>query len=97
MLVFIGGLIEWVVDFVTDVWLVRKKRSLKNRPENTWNKAAEDVALVDGLTTALLAFAVVVFVVIHFVVGLSLGVSLSLSIAPALLYCCYRWIKLMNG
>lgn len=96
MMIFIGGLIEWIVDFVTDTWLVRKKRSLNKRVDHTWSGAAKDVAYLDGLIVVLSALAVVSFVVLFFSLELSFGLSFIVSVMPVALYSGYKWFKLLN-
>lgn len=96
MMIFIGGLIEWIVDFVTDAWLVRKRRSLNKRTDTSWRGAGADVAFLDGLTVMLSAFAVVSFVVLNFSLELSFGFAFFVSAVPVGLYIAYRWIRLMN-
>jgi len=98
MRVFIGGLIEGILDFLTDVWLLRKKRSLDGRPENTWKKDAADVAYLEWWLTAVACGAALLgFVVLFYVFGLSFGVSFFVPVVPATLYCVYRWITLTKA
>jgi hypothetical protein len=96
MMIFIGGLIEWIVDFVTDAWLVRKRRSLNKRADDSWQGAATDVAYLNGLMVVVSAFAVVSFFVLYFSLDLSFGLSMVVSVAPVALYSGYKWFKLLN-
>ncbi|MEG1681647.1 MAG: hypothetical protein RR326_16235, partial [Stenotrophomonas sp.] len=86
----LGGLIEGVVDFVTDIWVLRRQRSGRNRTTNSLGRDAADTALFDvwALLLSLLAFAC--FAVMFFVAELLLWISL-LPVAAAVAYLVHRW------
>ena len=92
----LGGLIEGVVDFVTDIWVLRRQRSGGNRSTNSLGKDAADIALFDvwALLLSLLAFAC--FAVMFFVVELPLWISL-LPVAAAVVFLVYRWFALVRA
>ncbi|PTQ66950.1 hypothetical protein [Pseudomonas sp. GV071] len=97
MWVFLGGLLEAIADFVTDVWLRRRVRAKNKRPENSWQKDAAEVAYVDWVVTpAVMLAAVAGFLVLFYLFGCSFGVSLFWTLGPAGLYCAYRWFKVLN-
>lgn len=92
----LGGLIEGVVDFVTDIWVLRRQRSGRNRSTNSLGKDVADTALFDvwALLLSLLAFAC--FAVMFLVAELPLWVSL-LPVAAAVVYLIYRWLALVRA
>ncbi|MGE8359216.1 hypothetical protein [Pseudomonas sp.] len=95
MLVFLGGLIEGILDFLTDVWLLRKQRSRNGRPENSWQKDATDVAILDWwLALIATGAALLGVVVLFYIVGFSFGISFFIPVTLAALYLAYRWIRL---
>lgn len=92
----LGGLIEGIVDFVTDIWLLRRQRSGRNRPANSLGRDATDAALFDVWALLLSMLAFVCFAVMFFVVKLPLWISL-LPVAAAVVYLVYRWFALVRA
>ncbi len=98
MFIFIGEVLEGILSFFADLWLVRKVRAQNQRPENSWQKDAADLAYVEWwLTAVATGVAVLGFVLLFYVFGLSFGVSFFFTAAPAGLYCGYRWWKLARA
>ncbi|MDH1261340.1 hypothetical protein [Pseudomonas sp. GD03944] len=95
MRLFIGGLIEGILDFLTDLWLLRKQRNRNDRPENSWQKDATDVVILDWwLVLIATGAALLGFVVLFYIVGFSFGISFFIPTTLAALYLAYRWIRL---
>ncbi|MEG1679613.1 MAG: hypothetical protein RR326_05925 [Stenotrophomonas sp.] len=92
----LGGLIEAVVDFVTDIWVLRRQRSGRNLPGKSLGKDAADVALFNvwAMLLSLLAFAC--FAAMFFAAELPLWISL-LPVAAAITYLVYRWFALVRA
>jgi hypothetical protein len=98
MFVFLGGLLEGILSFLTDVWLLRKHRSINERPANSWKKDAADVAYLEWwLTLVVSGLAVLGFVFLFYFIGLPFGISFFIAVVPAALYGAYRWIKLLRA
>lgn len=95
MFIVLGDLLEGILSFFADLWLVRNRRSRNGRPENSWKKDAADLAYVEWwLSAKVFAVAVVVFAVLFYGLGLPFGWSFWLPVAPAAVYCAYRWWRL---
>ncbi|HDS1037137.1 TPA: hypothetical protein QDZ42_000081 [Stenotrophomonas maltophilia] len=93
---FIGDLVEGIVDFVTGVWLLRRRREAKGRPRNRWSKDATDVALLDAWLLGLGALAMVASAIMLFALKLPVWVSL-LPMAACLVYAVHRWLALSRA
>ena len=67
---FIGDLLEGIVDFVTDIWVLRRQRAANGRPANSWGEDAADTAVfnawVIGLSILALAAGSILFFVLAF-------------------------------
>ena len=92
----LGGLIEGIVDFVTDIWVLRRQRSGRNRPANSLGKDAADTALFDVWALLLSMLAFVCFSVLFFVLKLPLWISL-VPVLGAVVYLVYRWFALVRA
>ena len=92
----LGGLIEGIVDFVTDIWVLRRQRSGRSRPANSLGKDAADTALFDVWALLLSMLAFVCFAVLLFVLKLPLWISL-LPVVGAVVYLVYRWFALVRA
>lgn len=92
----IGGLIEAVADFVTDIWVLRRQRSAGDRSANSWAKDAGDVVLFDGLTWVLSILAFVCFLAMLLVFDLPVWISLA-PVLAGVVYVGYRWFALVRA
>lgn len=92
----LGGLIEGVVDFVTDIWVLRRQRSARNRPASSLGRDAADTALFNAWALLLSVLAFACFVAMFFVAELPLWISL-LPVAAAVAYLVYRWFALVRA
>lgn len=92
----LGGLIEGIVDFATDIWVLRRQRSGRSRPANSLGKDVADTALFDVWALLLSMLAFVCFAVLFFVLKLPLWIGL-LPVAAAVVYLVYRWFALVRA
>lgn len=92
----LGGLIEGVVDVVTDIWLLRRQRSGKGRSANTVGKDATDIVVFNLWALLLSAIALVCFSAMFFVIELPLWISL-VPVAAVIAYLVYRWFVLVRA
>ena len=92
----IGALIEGIADFFTDIWLLRRQRAHRNRPENAYGKDATDVAVFNLWTLAISFIAMVAFIGMFFLMKLPLLISL-LPVVAAMVYVGYRWYGLVRA
>ena len=92
----LGGLIEGVVEFVTDIWVLRRQRSGRNLPTKSLGRDAADVVLFDiwALLLSILGFAC--FAAMFFAAELPLWISL-LPAAAVVIYLLYRWFALVRA
>lgn len=93
---FIGDLLEGIASFVSDIWLLRRRRAGRSRPKNAVGKDAADVALFDIRVIGLSILTLAVTALMFFVLGLPLWTSL-LPVAAGALYVGYRWIALARA
>ena len=92
----LGGLIEGIVDFVTDIWVLRRQRSGRNRRENSLGKDAADIALFNVWAMVLSFLAFTCFAVMFFAANLPLWISL-LPVVAVIAYLVYRWLALVRA
>ena len=92
----LGGLIEGVVDFVTDIWVLRRQRSGRNRPANSLGRDATDIALFDVWAWLLSILAFSSFAAMFFAFELPLWISLA-PVAAVVVYLAYRWFALVRA
>ncbi|MGY4533313.1 hypothetical protein ACVW0Y_002443 [Pseudomonas sp. TE3786] len=98
MLLFIGELLEGILSFLADVFLLRRWRANKGRPENAWSKDAADVAYLDWwLSAKLFVLALAGFVLLFYLFGFSFAVSFFVPLVAVSLYGVYRWIALIKA
>jgi len=92
----IGDLVEGMVGFVTDIWVLRRQRAARERTQNAWGKDAADVAVFDvwviGLSIVTLAATALMVVVFK----LPLWISLAPVVVGAV-YVVYRWLALARA
>ncbi len=92
----IGDLVEGMVGFVTDIWVLRRQRAARERTQNAWRKDAADVAVFDvwviGLSIVTLAATALMVVVFK----LPLWISLAPVVVGAV-YVVYRWLALARA
>lgn len=93
----IGDLIDGVVGYFTDLWVLRRQRAHRGRPANAWRTDAGDVAVLDGWTLVVSLLAVIACVVLYAVFALPVWLSVLLPVAPTVLYFVYRWRKLLRA
>jgi hypothetical protein len=93
---FIGDLLEGIVDFVTDIWVVRRKRAANGRPANSWGRDAVDTAVFDAWVIALSMLALAVGAAMMFMFKLPLWLSLA-PLAAVIVYIGYRWVALTRA
>jgi hypothetical protein len=89
----IGDLLEGIADFVTDIWVVRRKRAANGRPAASWSRDAADTAVFDAWVIGLSMLALAAGAVMMFMLKLPLWLSLA-PLAATVAYICYRWIAL---
>lgn len=92
----LGGLIEGVVDVVTDIWLLRRQRSGRGRPANAVAKDATDVVVFNLWALLFSAIALACFSAMFFVMKLPLWISLA-PVAAVTAYLVYRWFVLVRA
>ncbi|MGH8036907.1 MAG: hypothetical protein ACREPD_04115 [Stenotrophomonas sp.] len=92
----IGDLLEGVVDFVTDIWVVRRKRAANGRPANSWGRDAADTVVFDAWVIGLSMLALTIGALMMFMLKLPLWLSLA-PLAAVIVYTCYRWIALTRA
>lgn len=93
---FIGTVLEAIVDFVTDVWLLRRHRAARKRPENAWEKDAADVAVLNIWMMVAGLVLMVITCIMLFVLKLPVWLSLVPLIA-GIVYFVYRWFALVRA
>lgn len=93
---FIGDLLEGMVSFVSDSWLLRRQRAGRNRPRNSVGKDAADIALFDIRVIGLSILTLTVTALMFFVLGLPVWTSL-LPVAAGSIYVGYRWTALARA
>ena len=92
----LGGLIEGVVDFVTDIWVLRRHRSGRDRPANSLERDVTDIALFDVWAWLLSILAFSCFAVMFIAFELPLWISLA-PVAAVVVYLAYRWFALVRA
>lgn len=92
----LGGLIEGVVDVVTDIWLLRRQRSGRGRPANPVAKDATDVVMFNLWALLFSAIVLACFSAMFFVMKLPLWISLA-PVAAMIAYLLYRWFVLVRA
>ncbi len=92
----IGDLIEGIVDFVTDVWLLRRQRSVRGRQKNAWQDDAADMVVLDAWATGLGLAAFAVAALMFFLLKLPLWLCMAPIVAVGI-YVGYRWIALARA
>lgn len=93
---FIGDLLEGIVDFVTDIWVLRRQRAANGRATNSWGEDAADTAVFNAWVIGLSILALAAGMAMLFVLKLPLWVSLAPVVAGAV-YVGYRWIALTRA
>lgn len=93
---FIGDLLEGIVDFVTDIWLLRRQRAANGRPANSWGEDAADTAVFNAWVIGLSILVLAACVIMLFVLKLPLWMSLAPVVAGGV-YVGYRWIALTRA
>ncbi|WP_315386045.1 hypothetical protein [uncultured Stenotrophomonas sp.] len=92
----IGDVIEGIVDFVTDVWLLRRQRKVRGRKENAWKDDAADMVVWNAWALGMGIAAVAVAALMFFVLKLPLWLCLAPVIA-SIAYAVYRWYSLARA
>lgn len=92
----IGDLLEGIAGFVTDVWLLRRQRSAKGRPGNSWGNDAADVVMFNAWAIGLSIAAVALASILFFVLKLPPWISLAPVVAGGI-YLGYRWLALARA
>lgn len=93
---FIGDLLEGIVDFVTDIWVLRRQRAASGRPANSWGEDAADTAVFNAWVIGLSILALAAGSILFFVLKLPLWLSLAPVVAGGV-YVGYRWIALTRA
>lgn len=93
---FIGDLLEGIVDFVTDIWVLRRQRAANGRATNSWGEDAADTAVFNAWVIGLSILALAAGMIMLFVFKLPLWMSLAPVVAGAA-YVGYRWIALTRA
>jgi len=93
---FIGDLLEGMVDFVTDIWVLRRQRAANGRPGNSWGEDAADTAVFNAWVIGLSILALAAGMIMLFVLKLPLWMSLAPVVAGGV-YVGYRWIALTRA
>lgn len=95
---FIVELLEGILSFLADVFLLRKHRDINGRPRNRWKKDATDVAHLEWwIAPVLTALGVAAFFFMFSFLGLSFTLSFFIAVVPVALYGAYRLLCLMNA
>ena len=93
---FIGGLLEEIVSYVTDVWMLRRQRAVRGRPQNALEKDATDVAVFDIWAFGIGAVAVGCGIVMFFLFKLPFWICV-VPAAAGMVYVGYRWFALVRA
>ena len=93
---FIGALLEGIVDFVTDIWVLRRQRSANGRAANSWREDAADTAVFNAWVIGLSILALAAGSIMVFVLKLPLWMSFGPVVAVGI-YVGYRWIALTRA
>ncbi|MFL9585242.1 hypothetical protein [Stenotrophomonas sp. AB1(2024)] len=93
---FIGELLEGIVDFVTDIWVLRRQRAANNRAQNAWGQDAADTAVFNAWVISLSVLALAAGSVMFFMLKLPPWLSLVPVVAGGV-YVGYRWIALTRA
>jgi hypothetical protein len=93
---FIGALLEGVVDFVTDIWVLRRQRAANGRAANSWSEDAADTAVFNAWVIGLSILALAAGSIMVFVLKLPLWMSFGPVVAVGV-YVGYRWIALTRA
>lgn len=93
---FIGDLLEGIVDFVTDIWVLRRKRAANGRAANSWSEDAADTAVFNAWVIGLSILALAAGSIMVFVLKLPLWMSFGPVVAVGV-YVGYRWIALTRA
>ena len=93
---FIGALLEGIVDFVTDIWVLRRQRAANGRVANSWSEDAADTAVFNAWVIGLSILALAAGSIMVFVFKLPLWMSFGPVIAVGV-YVGYRWIALTRA
>lgn len=93
---FIGDLLEGIVDFVTDIWVLRRQRAANDRAANSWREDAADTAVFNAWVIGLSILALAVGSIMVFVLKLPLWMSFGPVVAVGV-YVGYRWIALTRA
>lgn len=93
---FIVGLLEEIVSYVTDVWMLRRHRAVKGRRQNTLEKDATDVAVFDMWAFGVGFVAVACGSAMFFLLKLPLWISV-VPVVAGMVYVGYRWLALLRA
>lgn len=93
---FIGDLLEGIVDFVTDIWVLRRQRAANGRSANSWGEDAADTAVFNAWVIGLSILALAAGIIMLFVFKLPLWMCLAPVVAGAV-YVGYRWVALTRA
>lgn len=93
---FIGALLEGLVDFVTDIWVLRRQRAANGRAVNSWGEDAADAAVFNAWVIGLSVLALAAGSVMSFMLKLPLWLSLAPVVAGGV-YVGYRWVALTRA
>ncbi len=91
----IGELIEGIVDFVTNVWVARRLRANRGRPERSLGEDAAKVAVLDLQMLGLGLLALICGAVMVLALGLPIWLSVLPAVA-AVVYGVYRWMRMVR-
>ncbi len=92
---FIGDLIEGIVDFVTNVWVARRLRANRGRPNRSVGEDATKVAVLDLQLLGLGLLALICGAVMVLALGLPIWVGVLPAVA-AMVYGVYRWMRMVR-
>ena len=93
---FIGAVLEGLVDFVSDIWLLRRHRAANGRAANSWGEDAANTAVFNAWVIGLSILSFAATSVMFFVLKLPLWLSLAPVVAGGV-YVGYRWIALARA
>ncbi len=92
----IGALIEGIADFFIDIWMLRRHRAHRNRPENAYEKDATDIVVFNLWTLAISFIAMVAFIGMFFLMKLPVLICL-VPVVAAGVYVGYRWYAMVRA
>lgn len=93
---FIGELLEGIVSYVTDVWMLRRHRAVRGRPENALSKDATDVVLFDAWVLWVSILAMAGTLVMLFLLKLPFWICMAPLVAGGV-YVGFRWMALVRA